>query len=104
MTVTDERSFHETGLVALDLANTWDPWLDDPERLPSVEALRGFCAEFGEDPGALDLAAVRAVRSRLRVVLALEPERRGGALGEWLAELPARPAVVEAGGVPSLGL
>ncbi|GAA1628765.1 hypothetical protein GCM10009733_026910 [Nonomuraea maheshkhaliensis] len=50
------RQYAETGLVAIDLANTWDEYLDDPERLPDVSALRRFCAELGVpgfgDPGA----------------------------------------------------
>ncbi|MGP4099286.1 CGNR zinc finger domain-containing protein [Nonomuraea sp. KM90] len=45
------RQFGETGLVAIDLANTWDEYLDDPERLPDVAALRRFCAEL-DVPGA----------------------------------------------------
>ena len=36
------RPFAETGIVAIDLANTLDPWLDEPERLPDVAALRRF--------------------------------------------------------------
>ncbi|MDP4511091.1 CGNR zinc finger domain-containing protein [Nonomuraea turcica] len=93
------RQFAETGIVAIDLANTWDEYLDDPERLPDVPELRRFCRELGVElrPGAADLdsapggleavpadldaaaavmkavppalVAVRAVRERLRAVL-----------------------------------
>ncbi|MEU4226797.1 CGNR zinc finger domain-containing protein [Nonomuraea sp. NPDC026600] len=45
------RQYVDTGLVALDLANTWDEYLDDPERLPDPAALRRFCEEFGEPLG-----------------------------------------------------
>ncbi|MBT2230399.1 CGNR zinc finger domain-containing protein [Nonomuraea sp. NEAU-A123] len=43
------RQYVDTGLVALDLANTWDEYLDEPERLPDPAALRRFCEEFGEN-------------------------------------------------------
>ncbi|MFI7417146.1 CGNR zinc finger domain-containing protein [Nonomuraea sp. NPDC049684] len=101
------RQFTETGLVAVDLANTWDEYLDDPERLPDVAELRRFCRELGEDDQGLeeaDLREVREVRERLRAVLAAEPDGRAGALAEWVARLPARAAVEQAGGVPRLRL
>lgn len=105
--------FAQFGLVALDLANTWDEYLDEPERLPDVAALRRFCdeleeaeaeAEAGAQVAEDDLVAVRAVRSRLRAVLAAEPPERARALAEWAAELPARAAVVAVGGLPELRL
>lgn len=101
------RQFAETGVVAIDLANTWDEYLDDPERLPDVAELRRFCRELLEDdgePGEEDVREVRAVRERLRDVLAEEPGGRARALAAWVAELPARAAVEEAGGVPRLRL
>ncbi|MBN6052429.1 CGNR zinc finger domain-containing protein, partial [Nonomuraea sp. RK-328] len=113
------RDFVETGLVALDLANTWDAYLDEPERLPDAAALRRFCAELSvtwdddgdagsghlSDPGdPADLVEVRAVRDRLRAVLSADPADRSPALARWTAELPLRPAVVEADGVPRLRL
>ncbi|MEQ4718887.1 CGNR zinc finger domain-containing protein [Nonomuraea sp. B19D2] len=96
------RQFVETGLVALDLANTWDEYLADPERLPDAEALRRFCHELGErgDPGGADLRAVRAVRERLRAVLSCEPVERTRALAQWADDLPIRVIVEEADGVP----
>src|SRR5690349_18321891 len=128
------RVFAETGLVALDLANTWDAYLDEPERLPDAAALRRFCAELsvtsaddggaaddgGEGPEQMadrreaadlvevrgvvaDLVEVRAVRDRLRAVLSgADPADRSRALARWTAELPLRPAVEEADGVPRL--
>ncbi|MER6505490.1 CGNR zinc finger domain-containing protein [Nonomuraea sp. NPDC001636] len=104
------RQFIETGLVAVDLANTWDEYLDDPERLPDVAELRRFCRELDEPLendhglGEEDLREVREVRERLRAVLAAEPEGRAGALAEWVAGLPTRAAVEHAGGVPRLRL
>ncbi|MEV4110980.1 CGNR zinc finger domain-containing protein [Nonomuraea sp. NPDC049695] len=96
------RQFVETGLVALDLANTWDAYLAEPERLPDVAALRQFCHELGESggPGDDDLRAVRAVRERLRALLACEPPDRTRALARWAGELPIRVVVEEAGGMP----
>ncbi|MFI6919009.1 CGNR zinc finger domain-containing protein [Nonomuraea spiralis] len=101
------RQFTETGLVAVDLANTWDEYLDEPERLPDVTELRRFFRELDEDPRGVeeeDLPAVREVRGRLRGVLAAEPAGRAQALAEWVAGLPVRAAVEEAGGVPRLRL
>ncbi|MEU5860894.1 CGNR zinc finger domain-containing protein [Nonomuraea sp. NPDC047529] len=110
------RQFIETGLVAVDLANTWDEYLDDPERLPDVAELHRFCRELGEPVendqaprgqggvGEEDLRQVREVRGRLRAVLAAEPGDRARVLAEWVAGLPARPAVTAAGGVPRLRL
>jgi predicted RNA-binding Zn ribbon-like protein len=102
------RQFAETGIVAIDLANTWDEYLDDPERLPDVSELRRFCRELGvgEESGidADDLDAVRGVRERLRAVLTGDPPERTRALAQWTAELPVRAAVEDADGVPHLRL
>ncbi|MET9239905.1 CGNR zinc finger domain-containing protein [Nonomuraea sp. NPDC003709] len=121
------RQFAETGLVALDLANTWDEYLDDPERLPDTAALHRFCHELhlspeararvpsvgeplsgapSEDsagtggPDAGDLRAVRAVRERLRAVLSCDPPDRTRALARWAGELPIRVAVEDSDGAP----
>ncbi|NUP64279.1 MAG: CGNR zinc finger domain-containing protein, partial [Nonomuraea sp.] len=56
------------------------------------------------DQGDGDLRAVREVRARLREVLAEEPAGRARALAEWVAELPLRAGIEEAGGVPRLRL
>lgn len=108
------RQFAETGIVAIDLANTWDEYLDDPERLPGVTELRRFCRELGEDGqadtddleevDADDLEAVRTVRDRLRTVLACDPTARTGALAEWTADLQVRVTVEDAAGIPRLRL
>ncbi|MDX3111772.1 CGNR zinc finger domain-containing protein [Nonomuraea angiospora] len=114
------RQFAETGLVALDLANTWDEYLDDPERLPDPAALHRFCHELGEhgelgeggemgECGELagggqlsvdDLRAVRAVRERLRAVLSCDPPARTRALAQWAHELPIGVMVEDSGGAP----
>nr|WP_055506851.1 CGNR zinc finger domain-containing protein [Nonomuraea pusilla] len=47
------RQYAETGLVAIDLVNTWDEYLDDPERLPDVASLHRFCQELACRPAAL---------------------------------------------------
>ncbi|MER6942936.1 CGNR zinc finger domain-containing protein [Nonomuraea sp. NPDC000554] len=113
------RQYAETGLVAIDLANTWDEYLDDPERLPDVAALLRFCHELHEPPDTTaagrpatsmagldrgDLDAVRAVRERLRAVLLAEPGGRTAALARWAADLPLRALVQDAGGLPELRL
>ena len=124
------RQYVDTGLVALDLANTWDEYLDEPERLPDPAALRRFCAEFGETPGQepgaragvepgagvggeaggrgdfgeSELAAVRETRGRLRAVLACEPPERTRALARFAAGLPVRADVEDVDGVPVLRL
>jgi predicted RNA-binding Zn ribbon-like protein len=61
------RPFLESGLVSVDLANTWDPYLADPERLPDEEALRAFLREQGiaRRPARGDLAACRLLRDAL---------------------------------------
>jgi predicted RNA-binding Zn ribbon-like protein len=64
---SSRRPFRETGLVSVDLANTWDPYLDDPERLPNEQALAAFLREQGiaRRPGRGDLAACRLLRDAL---------------------------------------
>jgi predicted RNA-binding Zn ribbon-like protein len=65
------RRFRETGILAIDLVNTLDPYLAEPERLPDAEALRRFLAEYDIDTPANrhDLQRCRALRRRLLHVL-----------------------------------
>jgi predicted RNA-binding Zn ribbon-like protein len=65
------RPFRETGILAIDLVNTLDPYLADPERLPDAEALRRFLGEHGLDTSVnrQDLQRCRALRGRLLHVL-----------------------------------
>jgi len=57
--------------LALDLANTWDPYLDDPELLPDLVSLQRFLKThgIGEPAGKDSLRRCRAVRERLRDIL-----------------------------------
>ncbi|GAA3429477.1 hypothetical protein GCM10018953_66610 [Streptosporangium nondiastaticum] len=100
------REYAETGLVALDLANTWDEYLDVPERLPSVEALALFCRALSipalAPPTPADLAEARETRARLREILATAPAGRAAALAAWAGTLPLRPAITVADGLPLL--
>jgi predicted RNA-binding Zn ribbon-like protein len=57
--------------LALDLANTWDPYLDDPELLPDRVSLQRFLRAHGiEETADKDsLPHCRALRERLRNIL-----------------------------------
>jgi predicted RNA-binding Zn ribbon-like protein len=65
------RRFCETGILAIDLVNTLDPYLAEPERLPDAEALRGFLGEYGIGTRITrhDLQRCRALRGKLLHVL-----------------------------------
>jgi predicted RNA-binding Zn ribbon-like protein len=65
------RRFRETGILAIDLVNTLDPYLAEPERLPDAEALHRFLHEHGIDAPVErhDLQRGRALRERLLQVL-----------------------------------
>jgi predicted RNA-binding Zn ribbon-like protein len=94
------RSLAETGLVVLDLVNTLDPTLADPERLPCTRVLARFLHEHGiaAAPSARDLAEVRALRAELRELVGLE---RAGALersAALLAAIAPRATLVERDG------
>jgi predicted RNA-binding Zn ribbon-like protein len=70
------RAFLETGVLALDLMNTWDEYLEEPERLPDPTSLRHFLSEHGLAwrPGTDDLQACRALRAELRAIVAAATE------------------------------
>ena len=57
--------------LAIDLANTWDPYLDDPELLPDRLSLQRFLSTHGidETPRTDSLGRCRALRERLRNIL-----------------------------------
>jgi predicted RNA-binding Zn ribbon-like protein len=65
------RRFRETGILAIDLVNTLDPYLAEPERLPDADALGRFLGEHGIDTRLNhdDLRRCRALRRRLLEVL-----------------------------------
>jgi predicted RNA-binding Zn ribbon-like protein len=101
------NQYMDTGLMALDLANTWDEWLDEPELLPDVAALRQFCEEFTEPPGELSqavLIAVREMRSHLRAVLHRDPPERTRALAAFAADLPSQAVIENTNDLPTLRL
>jgi predicted RNA-binding Zn ribbon-like protein len=98
------REYRETGLVALDLTNTWDEWLDDPERLPDEAALRQFSAELSEDYAPGSLAAVLALRAQLRETVIGEAAARTHAFADFASRLAIKPVVGASLGVPTLEL
>jgi predicted RNA-binding Zn ribbon-like protein len=64
------RPFRESGLLALDLGNTWDPYLADPERLVDTRALSRFLREHGFEGrvSRSTLEQCRALRARLLAI------------------------------------
>jgi predicted RNA-binding Zn ribbon-like protein len=87
------RPFRETGILAIDLANTLDPYLAEPERLSDAKALRRFLEEHGIDAPATrhDLQRCQALRERLIDVLAAP------SAGDLVARLNAIIAEVSTG-------
>jgi predicted RNA-binding Zn ribbon-like protein len=71
------RPFRESGLLALDLANTWDPYQADPERLADTRELSRFLHEHGFDGQAshATLEHCRALRARLLAILTAPDSR-----------------------------
>jgi predicted RNA-binding Zn ribbon-like protein len=65
------RRFRDTEILAINLANTLDPYLAEPERLADAEALRRFLDEHGIDAPIHrhDLQRCKALRGRLLHVL-----------------------------------
>ncbi|MEU0094308.1 CGNR zinc finger domain-containing protein [Kribbella sp. NPDC006257] len=77
--------------LAVDLVNTRTM---DPEQLTSTTALSRFLLEHGEPTAEVDeadLAAVKAVRERLRPVFHAEPGEAARILNALLAEYAVRP-------------
>lgn len=97
------RAFRETGLLAIDLANTWDPYLADPERLPDRHALSRFFGEHGlEEPvSRATLERCLALRARLLEIFAApDTNELIARLNAFLSEVAAGAMVVnrEGGG------
>jgi len=90
--------------LAVALVNTWDTYDDPPEHLADVEALARFLRRVGREEAARvaterDLAEVRRLRERLRVVFVAEDVRAAAAALNALAEETAAvPRLVPAGG------
>jgi predicted RNA-binding Zn ribbon-like protein len=92
------RRFDDTGLLALDLVNTWDPYLADPERLPNVETLRAFLREHGVSGrvDAPELERCKALRERLSdVMTAATGEELVVRLNRLVGEVAAGAEVVQ---------
>jgi predicted RNA-binding Zn ribbon-like protein len=98
------RPFAETGLVAVDLANTFDPWLDEPERLPDGTALRRFLGELAVEgePTATDLREVRALREALRGILGAPADEALAGARALVEPVAARVRLVERDGAWAL--
>ncbi len=92
--IHDDRSFRETGVLALDLVNTRDPYAAEPERLARVADLERFLAEHDLAGPATtgDLDACRRLRADLRAAVAAadadELARRLDAIAGALAVAP----------------
>jgi predicted RNA-binding Zn ribbon-like protein len=90
------RAFFETGVLALDLVNTWDEYLEEPERLPDPTSLRRFLSEhdLAWKPKIQDLEACRALRAELRAIVAAEAEAElVGRLEGFAAGVEAVPTI-----------
>ncbi|MEV8375527.1 CGNR zinc finger domain-containing protein [Kribbella sp. NPDC056861] len=86
--------------IAVDLVNTKSR---TPEQLTSPAALEQFLHDHGEpvvtvDEG--DLAAVMAVRERIRPIFHAEPREAAGILNDLLAEYAVRPYLSDHDGSP----
>lgn len=89
--------------IAVDVVNSWDPWGEDPERLPDVHIVKRFLVRRGA-PGHADrmrkqdLGEFRALRDELRRAFESPDEKRAvdtlnGVLRTW----PATPQLVRDG-------
>lgn len=85
------------GEYALELANTWDPSLDHPERLPDVEALEQWLRDvigIEREVDDHDLAVLKATREELRRVLtAADNHEAVTRLNRLMREYPIRPVI-----------
>src|SRR5262245_46454869 len=71
MSLGDDSAGRGSSSLTIDLANTWDPYLEDPELLPDRAALQRFLRVHGIDQaaGRDSLRHCRALRERLRHIL-----------------------------------
>jgi predicted RNA-binding Zn ribbon-like protein len=86
--------------LAVDLVNTRTM---NPEQLTSAAALRQFLLDHGEPTAEVDdadLAAVKAVRERIRPVFHAETREAARLLNELLAEYAVRPYLSDHDGAP----
>ncbi len=85
--------------MAISLANTWDIWFPDPERLNSTQALEEFLHDHGwESPPLIEeqeLTGVRQLRSELRRIFASESASEAATLlRDLLAGLVVAPRLI----------
>lgn len=85
--------------LALDLLNSHDPYLDDPEKLGDTDALASFLTEHGIEarpipPTTADLTEVRALRTRMWEAFTARHAPDGPArLAELARELRTAPVI-----------
>jgi predicted RNA-binding Zn ribbon-like protein len=93
----DEGTSRGRPWLAIDLANTWDPYLDDPELLPDRASLQRFLAahDIDETTSTHSLRRCKALRERLRGILgAPTPAELVGRLNLLLSEVADGAAIV----------
>jgi predicted RNA-binding Zn ribbon-like protein len=86
--------------IAVDLVNTKT---HDPEKLTSPEALRLFLLDHGEPSATVDehdLAAVKAIRERIRPVFHGDPQEAARVVNELLSDYAVRPYLSDHDGTP----
>lgn len=86
--------------LAVDLVNTKTL---DPEQLTSPAALKQFLLDHGEPTATVDeddLAAMKAIRERLRPVFHAEPGEAARIVNELLTEYAVRPYLSDHDGSP----
>lgn len=93
-------TIHRSGFdFAIALANTWDVWFEDPEKLTSPAALDQFLSGQGleglHSTGQPELDAVRQLRSELRSIFTSQTAAEAaGMLTALLGTLTVAPALL----------
>jgi predicted RNA-binding Zn ribbon-like protein len=93
----DEGTSRGRPWLAIDLANTWDPYLDDPELLPDRASLQRFLTahDIDETTSTHSLRRCKALRERLRDILgAPTPAELVGRLNLLISDVADGAAIV----------